>query len=108
MYILVKACKTAGDISIRFDCHRERRRQNLTHNKTFEGKYQFRIRLRDVFGFAVWQENSTYDSSCFLTSKRNNCNVLMNRAASSGVANAKIVISGMIWCVPLSTCNVEQ
>ena len=52
MYKLITNAKDSHDLSIGFDRHRYRRQRELTNNKKQKRKYQVRIMLRDVVGFA--------------------------------------------------------
>ena len=58
MYKLLKSSKRSDDLSIGFD--RDRRQQELINNKTQKGKYHVRNYLKDVFGFAEYQDKGTY------------------------------------------------
>ena len=60
MYKLLTSSKGSDDLSIGFDRDRARRRNELTNNKNIKGKYHVRIYLKDVFGFAEYQEKATY------------------------------------------------
>ena len=55
MYKLISSAKDAY-LSFGFDRSRDRRKQELTHNKNVKGKYHLRIMLKDVFGFAEHQK----------------------------------------------------
>ena len=60
MYKLLTSCKDSHDLSFGFDRNRARRKNELTNNKSIKGKYHIRIYLKDIFGFAEYQEKSTY------------------------------------------------
>ena len=60
MYKLKTSSRGSDDLSIAFDRDRNRRQRQLTNNKTQKGKYNVRIYLKDVFGFAEYQEKATY------------------------------------------------
>ena len=60
MYKLITSAKDTNDLSIGFDRDRNRRQRELTNNKNIRGKNHVRIYLKDVFGFAEWQEKGTY------------------------------------------------
>ena len=57
---LITSAKDTNDLSIGFDRDRGMRQRELNTNKNQKGKYHFRIRLRDVLGFAEHQEKATY------------------------------------------------
>ena len=60
MYKLITSSRGSDDLSIGFDRDRGRRQRELTKNKFRKGKYHVRIYLKDVFGFAEYQEKATY------------------------------------------------
>ena len=47
-------------LSIGFDRNPNRRKDELSVNKSVKGKYDVRIMLKDIFGFAEHQEKATY------------------------------------------------
>ena len=57
---LLTSSRGSDDLSIGFDRHRNRRKQELTNNKNIKGKYHIRIHLKDIFEFAEHQEKATY------------------------------------------------
>ena len=59
MYDLITGAKDTDDLSFGFDHDRDRRQQDLTHNKNTKGIFHLRVMLRDVFGFAEHQEKAT-------------------------------------------------
>ena len=61
MYKLLASSKGSDDLSIGFDRDRTRRRNELTNNKNIKGKYHVRIYLKDVFGYAEYQEKVHMD-----------------------------------------------
>ena len=67
MYKLLSSCKGSDDLSIGFDRDRGKRQRALTNNKTQKGKYQIRIYLKDIFGFAEYQDKGTYGLGYKLT-----------------------------------------
>ena len=71
MYKLLSSSKGSDDLSIGFDRDRGRRQRALTNNKTQKGKFHVRIYLKDVFGFAEYQEKGTYGLGYKLTLTRN-------------------------------------
>ena len=60
MYKLLTSSKDSDDLSIGFDRSWDRRRSELSNNKSIKGKYHIRIYLKDIFGFAEHQEKGTY------------------------------------------------
>ena len=71
IYKLITSSRGSDDLSIGFDRDRIRRQRELTNNKTQKGKYHVRIYLKDVFGFAEYQEKATYGLGYKLTMTRN-------------------------------------
>ena len=69
MYMLLSSSKGSDDLSIGFDRDRNRRKRELTYNKNIKGKYHLRIYLKDIFGFAEYQEKGTYGLCYKLTLK---------------------------------------
>ena len=59
MYKLLTSSKGSDHLFIGFDRDRNRRQRELTNNKTQKGKYHIRIYLKDVFGFAEYQDKGT-------------------------------------------------
>ena len=60
MYKLISSAKDSNDLSIGFDQSSNRRKGELTANKSVKGKYHPKILLKEVFGFAECQEKATY------------------------------------------------
>ena len=56
LYKLITSTKNTNDLSIGFDRDREKRKRELTDNKTQKGKYHIRVYLKDAFGHAEHQE----------------------------------------------------
>ena len=106
MYKLISSSKGSDDLSIGFDRDRGRRQRALTNNKTQKGKIHVRIYLKDVFGFAEYQEKGTYGLSYKLTLKRNTDNAVLNKA--NGINNGKIKINAIEWYVPHYTPSMQQ
>ena len=57
MYKLKTSARDSDDLSIGFGRDRGRRQQESTENKNLNCRYHVRIMLKDVFGFAEYQEN---------------------------------------------------
>ena len=67
IYKLLTSSKGSDDLSIGFDRDRKRRQRELTNIETQKGKYHVRIYLKDVFGFAEYQNKGTYGLGYKLT-----------------------------------------
>ena len=55
-YRLLTSSKASDDLSFGFDRSRDRRKQELTNNKTIKGNYHLKVISRKNFGFAEHQE----------------------------------------------------
>ena len=106
MYKLLTSSKGSDDLSIGFDRDRTRRRNELTNNKNIKGKYHIRIYLKDVFGFAEYQEKGTYGLGYKLTLTRNTDNAVLNKG--NAINNGKVKINGLEWYVPHYTPSMQQ
>ena len=106
MYKLLSSSKGSDDLSIGFDRDRGRRQRELTNNKTLKGKYHVRIYLKDVFGFAEYQEKGTFGLGYKLTLTRNTDNAALNKA--NAINNGKIRINAIEWYVPHYTPSMQQ
>ena len=106
MYKLLTSSKGSDDLSICFDRDRNRRQRELTNNKSQKGKYHVRIYLKDVFGFADYQEKATYGVGYKLTLTRNTDNAVLNKG--NAINNAKIKINAIEWYVPHYTPSMQQ
>ena len=106
MYKLLSSSKGSDDLAIGFDRDRTKRRNELTNNKNIKGKYHIRIYLKDVFGFAEYQEKGTYGLGYKLTLTRNTDNAVLNKA--NAINNGKIRINALEWYVPHYTPSVQQ
>ena len=82
-------------MSIGFDRSRDKRKRELLDNKTQKCKFHLRIYLKDVFGFAEYQETGTFGLSYRLILTRNTDNAVLNK--DNATNNAKIVINGIEW-----------
>ena len=105
-YKLITSMKGSDDLSIGFDRDRNRRQRELTKIKTQKRKYHDRIYLKDVFGFAEYQEKGTYGLGYKLTLTRNSDNAVLNKANATN--NAKIKINAIEWYVPHYICSMQQ
>ena len=106
MYKLLTSSKGSDDSSIGFDRDRTTRRNELTNNKNIKGKYHVRIYLKDIFGYAQYQQKATYGLGCKLTLTRNNDNVLLNKGNAINIGEIKI--NAMEWYVPHYTPSIQQ
>ena len=93
-------------MSICFDRDRNRRQRELTNNKSQKGKYHVRIYLKDVFGFAEYQDKCTYGIGYILTLTRNSVNAVLIKG--NAINNAKIKINAIEWYVPHYTPSMQQ
>ena len=106
LYKLLSSSKGSDDLSIGFDRDRNRKKRELTNNKNIKGKYHLRIYLRDIFGFAEYQEKGTYGLGYKLTLTRNSDNAVLNK--DNAVNNAKIKINALEWYVPHYIPSIDQ
>ena len=70
----------------------------MLNNKTQRGIFHLRIYLKDVFGYAEYQQVGTFGLSDRLTLTRNNDNAVLNK--NDATNPAKIKINGIEWYVP--------
>ena len=106
MYKLLTSSKGSDDLSICFDRDRNGRQRELTNNKSQKGKYHVRIYLKDVFGFAEYQDKGTYGLGYRITLTRNSDNSVLNKG--NAINNAKIKINAIEWYVPHYTPSIQQ
>ena len=106
MYKLLTLSKDSVDLSIGFDRSRDKRKRELSNNKTIKGKYHIRIYLKDIFGFAEHQENGTYGLGYKLTLTRNTDNAVLNK--DNAFANGRVKINNLEWYVPHYSPNLEE
>ena len=106
MYKLLTSSKEFDDLSIGFDRDRNRRKRELTNKKSQKGKFHVRIFLKDVFGFAGYQEKATYGLGYKLTLTRNSENAVLNKANATN--NEKIKINAIEWYIPHYTPSMQQ
>ena len=106
MYKLLSSSKGSDDLSIGFDRDRGRRQRALTNNKTQKGKFHVRIYLKDVFGFAEYQEKGTYGLGYKLTLTRNTDTAVFNKA--NAINLGKFKINALEWYVPHYTPSMQQ
>ena len=106
MYKLSTSNKDSEDLSIGFDRSRDRRKRELTNNKTIKGNYHMRVYLKDFFGFSEHQEKGTYGLGYKLTLTRSTDNAVLNKAAATDIAKVKINSLGLY--VPHYSSNLEE
>ena len=106
MYKILTSSKGSDDLSIGFDRSRDRRKQELTNNKNIKGKNHLRIYLRDIFGFAEYQQVGTYGLGYKLTMTRNTDNSVLNKVNATN--NAKFKINSLEWYVPHYSPSLEE
>ena len=106
MYKLLTSSKGSDDLSICFDRDRNRRQRELSNNKNIKGKYHIRIYLKDVFGFAEYQEKGTYGLGYKLTLTRNTDNAVLNKG--NAINLGKIKINALEWYVPHYTPSMQK
>ena len=103
---LLTSSKDGDDLSIGFDRDRDRRKRELSNKKNIKGKYHIRIYLKDIFGFAEYQEKGTYGLGYKLTLTRNTDNAVLNK--DNAVAIGRVKINGLDWYVSHYSPNLEE
>ena len=98
MYKLLTSSRGSNDLSIGSDRDCNRSRLELTKNKNIKGKYHVRSYLKDVFGFAEYQERAIFGLGYKLTMTRNTDNAVLNKGMA--INNAKNKINAIKWYVP--------
>ena len=106
MYKLLTSSRGSDDLSIGFDRDRNRRQRELTNIKSQKGIYHVRIYLKDVFGFAEYQDKGTYGLGYKLTLTRNTDNAVLNK--DNAINNGKIKIKAIELFVPHYTPSMQQ
>ena len=106
MYKLLTSSKESDDLSIGFDRDRNRRQRELSINKNIKGKYHVRIYLKDVFGFAEYQNKGTYGLGYKLTLTRNTNNAVLNK--DNAINLGRIKNNAIEWYVPHYTPSIQQ
>ena len=106
MYKLLTSSKGSDDLSIGFDRDRTRRRNELNNNKNIYGKYHVRIYLKNIFGYAEYQQKATFGLGNKLALTRNNDNVVLNKGNAINIG--KIKINAIEWYVPHYTPSIQQ
>ena len=106
MYKLLTSSRGSDDLSIGFDRDRNKRQRDLSNIKTQKGKNHVRIYLKDVFGFAEYQEKATYGLGYKLTLTRNSDNAVLNKGNASNKGKNKI--NAIEWYMPHYTPSMQQ
>ena len=106
MYMLLSSSRDSDDLSIGFNRSRDKRKEELLNNKSQKGKFHLRIYLKDIFGFAEYQEVGTFGLSYRLTLTRNSDNAVLNKNNTTN--NAKIKINGIEWYVPHYVPSIDE
>ena len=106
LYRLLISSKDNEDLSIGFDRSRDRRKRELTNNRTIKGRYHVRIYLKDTFAFAELQEKASFGLGYRLTLTRNTDNADWNKANETN--NGEIKHFSPDWYVPHFTQNLEE
>ena len=78
----------------------------MTNNKTQKGKYLVRIYLKDVFGFAEYQDKGTYGLGYKVTLTRNTNNAVLNK--DNAVNLGRVKNNAIEWYVPHYTPSIQQ
>ena len=82
------------------------RKEELTVNKNIKSKYHVSIYVRDVSGFAQWQEKGIHGLGYKLTLTRITDNAVLNR--DNAVNNAKIKTKSIALYIPRFTPSIQQ
>ena len=98
---LETSSRRSDDLPMGFDHARRRRLQEYTSNKNDKGKFRVRFMSKDIFGSVEHQEKATHGLSYKLTLRRNENNVVLNKAVA--IVDARIKIDNMQCYVPLYT-----
>ena len=106
MYNLLTSSKDSEDLSIGSDRNRGRRKNELSNNKSIQGKYHIRTYLKDIFGFAEHQEKGTYGLGYKLKFTRNTDNTVLNK--DNAVAKGRVKIISLDWYVLHYIPNLEE
>ena len=106
MYKLLTWSRGSDDLSIGFDRDHNRRKRELTNNKSIKGKYHMRVYLIDIFGFAEHQEKATYGLGYKLKLTRNSDNAVLNKTNATAIGKFKI--NSIEWYVPHCTASLKE
>ena len=106
IYKLITNARDINELSVGFDCSRDRRQCELTNFKTQKGIFHLRIYLGDIFGFAEHQEKDTFGLGCKLTLTGNTDNAVLNK--DNAINNAKTKNNAIKSYIPHYTPSLEQ
>ena len=106
MYKLITSATNSDDLSIRFDRDRGRRQRELTNNRNLKGKYLIRIMLKEIFGFAEYQEKGTYGLGYKSTLTGNTDNAVLSEG--NAINSGKMKVNAIEWYVPHYTASITQ
>ena len=73
----------SDDLSIGLDGNWENGQRELNNNKTVKGKYQVKIMLEILFGFAEWQEEATSALTYDIKRIRNQDSAVVNKSGAT-------------------------
>ena len=106
MYKLLTSSKDTDDLYIGFDRSRDKRKRELSNIKSIKGKYHITIYLKDIFGFAEYQEKGTYGLGYKITLTRNTDNAVLIK--DNADVNGRVKIISLDWYVPHYSPNLEE
>ena len=106
MYKLLTSSRGSDDLSIGFDRDRNRRKRELTNTKNITGKHHMRNYLKDIFGFAEYQDKATYGLGYKLTLTRASDNAVLNKTNATPIGKIKNKI--IEWYVLPYTASVKE
>ena len=78
----------------------------MTDNKSLKDKYHIRIYLKNVFGFAEYQEKAAYGLGYRLALTSASDNAVLNKTSATPIG--KIKINSIEWYVPHYTANLKE
>ena len=111
-YKLISSSRDSNNLSIAFYRSIEVREREITDNKTTKGKYQVRIYLKDIFGFAENQYNCTYGLGYKLTLQRNSNNHVISHLYGTDAENLALagrdIINDLSWYIPHYTPSISN
>ena len=106
MYKSLTSSRGNDHLSIGCDRGRGKRQRELTNNKNVKGKYHVRNYLKDIFGFAEYQEKGTNGLGYKSTMTTKTDNAVLNKGNATN--NGKIKINGVELDVPHFTPSLTQ
>ena len=113
LYKLISSSGGSDDLSISFHRSNESRERDSTNNGTTKGNYHVIVYLKNVVGFAEYQDNCTYGLGYKLTLQRNSdIRVLSHRAGVDKAAilalAGRVIIGDISLYVPHYTPNLSN